>query len=123
MPTHDVISAFLDNEPFDPATLAAALAESDGRELLLDLVALRAVVNDGLAPVADVRLRTAERRRWAAVGFFAATFVFAVGLAAAWPRFTAPPAPAADAPPTPTRVVSFEPGLDWHDDTPSGVQK
>ena len=29
----------------------------------------------------------------------------------------------ADAPPTPTRVVSFEPGLDWHDDTPSGVQK
>jgi hypothetical protein len=39
--THDVISAFLDDEPFEPAQLAEALGEPGGRELLLDLLALR----------------------------------------------------------------------------------
>ena len=32
METYDVISAFLDNEPFDPDELARTLAEPDGRE-------------------------------------------------------------------------------------------
>ena len=42
--THDVISAFLDDERFNPDELAAALSEPEGRDLLLDLVALRHVV-------------------------------------------------------------------------------
>jgi hypothetical protein len=37
----DVISAFLDNEPFDPVSLSDALATPTGRDLLLDLIALR----------------------------------------------------------------------------------
>lgn len=41
---HAVISAFLDNEVFNPAELAAALSDPDGRALLIDLVALRHVV-------------------------------------------------------------------------------
>jgi len=41
---HDVISAFLDNEPFDSQELAGALASPEGRDLLLDLIALRAIV-------------------------------------------------------------------------------
>ena len=42
--THEVISAFLDDEPFDPSQLAEALSEPSGRDLLLDLLALRHVV-------------------------------------------------------------------------------
>jgi hypothetical protein len=39
--TADVISAFLDDEPFDAREMADALSTSEGRELLIDLVALR----------------------------------------------------------------------------------
>jgi hypothetical protein len=42
--THEVISAFLDDEPFDPSELAEALGEQGGRDLLLDLLALRRLV-------------------------------------------------------------------------------
>src|SRR5262245_6294898 len=43
--THDeVISAFLDDEPFDSRTLAEALSEPAGRDMLVDLVALRHLV-------------------------------------------------------------------------------
>ena len=38
---HDVISAFLDDEPFDARQLAEALSEPAGRDLLIDLIALR----------------------------------------------------------------------------------
>jgi hypothetical protein len=39
--THEVISAFLDDEPFDSSQLAEALSEQAGRDLLIDLIALR----------------------------------------------------------------------------------
>jgi hypothetical protein len=39
--THQVISAFLDDETFNPAQLADALSDPDGRALLIDLIALR----------------------------------------------------------------------------------
>ena len=42
--SHEVISAFLDDEAFDANALARALSEPAGRELLLDLVALRHLV-------------------------------------------------------------------------------
>jgi hypothetical protein len=45
--THEVISTFLDDEPFDPGQLAQALSEPDGRALLIDLVALRHVIQPG----------------------------------------------------------------------------
>src|SRR3954452_12112791 len=41
--THEVISAFLDDEPFEPQALADALADPAGRELLIDFVVLRHV--------------------------------------------------------------------------------
>ena len=40
---HEVISAFLDDEPFEPQALAEALADPRGRELLIDFVLLRHV--------------------------------------------------------------------------------
>ena len=42
--SHEVISAFLDDEPFDANALAQALSEPSGRELLIDLLALRHLV-------------------------------------------------------------------------------
>jgi hypothetical protein len=47
--TQDVISAFMDDEPFDGQELAAALSEPEGRELLLDLVALRHLTQPNVA--------------------------------------------------------------------------
>ena len=40
---HEVISAFLDDEPFEPQALAEALADPAGRDLLIDFVLLRHV--------------------------------------------------------------------------------
>ena len=40
---HEVISAFLDDEPFEPQALADALADPANRELLIDFVLLRHV--------------------------------------------------------------------------------
>jgi hypothetical protein len=39
--TYEVISAFLDDEPFDSRSLADALGDPAGRDLLIDLMALR----------------------------------------------------------------------------------
>jgi hypothetical protein len=41
---HEVISAFLDDEPVDAEQLGRALSEPDGRAMLLDLLALRQVM-------------------------------------------------------------------------------
>lgn len=40
---HEVLSAFVDDEPFEPQALADALADPAGRELLIDFVLLRHV--------------------------------------------------------------------------------
>jgi hypothetical protein len=42
--TYAVISAFLDDEPFDAAALVDALSDPAGRALLIDLLALRQIV-------------------------------------------------------------------------------
>jgi hypothetical protein len=106
--THDVLSAFLDNEEFDPEELARALADPGGREMLLDLVALRTRVRDETidAPLRAGPRATASPRRWIAVGFLAASIVFGAG--AAW---LLPPLlrqQRADVPPTPDHVVVFD---------------
>jgi hypothetical protein len=64
---HDAISAFLDNEPFDARALADALADPEGRALLIDLVALRHVVqpDDALVVPAPPR-RAAGAVLWVA---------------------------------------------------------
>jgi hypothetical protein len=125
--SHDVISAFLDEEPFDAEALGAALAEPGGRELLLDLIALRALVHDDVAALATTMPR--QRRRWIASGFIAAAALFA---ALVWvaPSLLMPPARAhsrmstdADAPPTPDRVIQFQPGVDWHNTITSGESR
>jgi hypothetical protein len=104
---HAVISAFLDDEPFEPQALAAALSEPAGRTLLIDLVALRHIVQPEAKPMAAI----AGTSRWRSTlryGAAAAAIVVAlVGGYVAGDRNTAPPA---SEPPAPTRVVQPQGG-------------
>lgn len=77
--THDVISALLDNEPFDPEELLAALSEPSGRELLIDLVALRRIVQppEPAPPMREVR--PVERRPWTMMAAAAAVLIALAG--------------------------------------------
>jgi hypothetical protein len=71
---HEVISAFLDDEPFDPAQLADALSEPAGRALLLDFLALRHLVQPkGRQPLPSVER---QRRRASLKALVAAAVVF-----------------------------------------------
>ena len=78
MTTHDVISAFLDNEPFDARELSSALATDEGRAMLIDLVALRHLISDdGVAGWHVATSRPPARVRW----FAAAAAAIGVALA------------------------------------------
>ena len=113
------ISAFIDGEPVNPDHLAAALEDPDGRAALVDFVRMRAAVRAGDPPLPP-SLRTfrkpptpaARLLRWPAAAVLL-VLVFLAGLAAPRPwgggSKTAP-----DAPPAPTRVEKFTPGVDWH---------
>ena len=104
--THEVISALLDNEPFDPSELADALSDPAGRALLIDLVMLRRIVQPAdPIPVAPTA-KTVNRYSWR-VAAAAAALVLSIagGYIAGERRGETTPAEA----PAPTRVVEAEP--------------
>jgi hypothetical protein len=96
--TYAVISAFLDDEPFDGAELAAALSEPEGRALLIDLVALRHVVQPE-----DMVEAAAARPRRSAWRPLLATAAMLIALAGGY--VIGGRQGTFDAPPAPTRVV------------------
>jgi hypothetical protein len=53
--THEVISAFLDDEPFDARRLAETLSDPEGRAQLIDLLALRHVMQPARATMSLVQ--------------------------------------------------------------------
>jgi hypothetical protein len=113
---HDVISAFLDNEPFDSRELADALASTEGRELMLDMVAMRALVqvaDESIAAVPNPETKNAWRG-WA----LAAAAVLVASLAGyGVGRQVEPAQPTV---PEATAVFTFEPGVNWSETTPAG---
>ena len=98
--THAVISAFLDDEPFDAAELAAALSDPAGRTLLIDLVALRHIVQPD-EPAATAAAGTV-RSRWRPL---LATAAMLVALAGGYVLGDRRSAVESSEPPAPTRVV------------------
>ena len=103
--THAVISAFLDDEPFDAAELGAALTDPDGRALLIDLVALRHIAQpDDMIGVAGTRTQAS---RWRPL---LATAAMLVALAGGYFIGERRSAPDASGPPAATRVVQAN---DW----------
>jgi hypothetical protein len=99
---HDVISAFLDDEPFDARELGEALSHPSGRALLIDLVALRHVVQpaDGIATV-----RQERRSAWRPLLAAAAVLVALAGGYVIGERRSAL---VASDPPSPSRVVQAD---------------
>jgi hypothetical protein len=78
--SHEVISAFLDDEPFESRELADALADPSGRRLLIDLVALRHIVQpDEGMPVRRARPRPLLRFAAAAAVLVALVGGYAAG--------------------------------------------
>jgi hypothetical protein len=97
--THVVISAFLDDEPFDANALSEALSDPEGRALLIDLVALRHIVqpDDGVASA-----RPERRSAWRPL---VAAAVMLVALAGGYFIGERRSTVATPDPPVPSRVV------------------
>ena len=111
--THDVISAFLDDEPFDASSLVAALSDPAGRELLIDLVALRHLTQPTAkdTPLVDRRPRLAAARTLFAAAAVLTALVggYVAGDRRHEPSITTTPPPA-------TRVVQAS--TPWQDVIP-----
>ena len=118
------IDALLDGEPVDKEALRSALADADARDYLLDALLLRQLTRD-MGPahfVAPGRPRgvTARRVRW-----LAAAAVLTTGTLGGYVYGQrSQPAPdqslevaidtrVAPVAPEPTRVIRFEPGVNW----------
>ena len=108
----EVITAFVDNEPFDAAALARALAEPGGRDLLIDFIALRHVVNEdgALEQPAASSSRSYWRELVAAAAVVAA---LAGGYAVGRGQPGLEPSSDDSTAPKPTRVVDLRPGVEW----------
>ena len=115
MTDYQVISAFLDDEPFDPATLRAALADEAGRDLLIDLLALRTIAQPDNSVVT---LATTARQFPALVRLASVAAVLGLVLAAGY-GYGKVASGDDQAPPVPTRVVKAG---DWQAVSGGGVQ-
>jgi hypothetical protein len=116
---YSAIAAMLDDEPFDPAILAAALETPEGRDLLIDLVALRRLVQPPAAPpLSQTRQPSRQVWRWAAA---AAIIMAAVSGYAVGQRQPAPDGNGVvSGAPAPTRVV--ETTTTWQPLPPGGLR-
>jgi hypothetical protein len=104
---HEVISAFLDDEPFDLEELESALGDPAGRTLLIDLVALRQMVQPE-ATVPMMSTRPPRRSVWRVATAAAGLALTLAGGYLAGQHSVSPSS--LDAPP-PTRVVQASPIL------------
>jgi hypothetical protein len=100
--THEVISAFLDDEPFDASRLAEALSESGGRDLLIDLVALHHLTQMESREAAALAVQKPRRSALRALAAVAAVLVVFVGGYVVGERRTEL---VSSAPPAATRIV------------------
>ena len=116
--SHGVISAFLDDRTFELQDLAAALEQPEGRGLLIDLLALRRIVQPTDAvpsvPPANVRAWSWLKPLVAAAALVVALVVgYRLGVSRA-------PTVAEAVAPAPTRVVQV---TSSSEDLPQGVRR
>ena len=114
----ETLSAFMDGEAVDPATLAAALEDGAAREALVDFARLRhaAQAASPALPSSLARRQGHAASRIAALRWFAAAallvLAFLAGLLTPLPTRGSR---SSDVPPQPSRTERFEPGVDWHE--------
>jgi hypothetical protein len=101
---HEVISAFLDDEPFEPQVLAEAIADPAGREMLIDFVLLRHAAQSE-EPASAVTSPPRTRRSLYLVAAAAVVVALLGGYELGQRQSTDDSAP----PPAATRVVQSEP--------------
>ena len=114
---HSTISAMLDDEPVDGAALAGVLETREGRELLLDLVALRHLVQAPVASSPSTMMRRPQSV-WRLLAAAAVVIAAVSGYAIGERRGT--PDAAVTAAPSPTRVV--ESTATWQTLPPGGLR-
>jgi hypothetical protein len=102
---HEVISAFLDDEPFEPQALADALADPRGRELLIDFVLLRHVADSEESAGAVAAAPALRSKRPL---YLAAAAAVLVALAGGYQLGQRQSTDASLQPPAATRVVQAE---------------
>ena len=103
---HEVISAFLDDEPFDAQDLARALDDPAGRTLLIDSLMLRKIVQPTEALPATKILVPVRRYGWRAL---AAAAMFVVAVTGGYLLGERRPIASVDGAPQPTQVVQAVP--------------
>ena len=116
--SHEVISAFLDERPFALQDLAATLEDPEGRALLVDLLALRRIVQ----PTEAVSVATSpEVKRWSRLRPAVAAAAIVMALASGYLVGIRRTASAAESSaPAPTRVVQV---TSTSEDFPQGVRR
>ena len=122
---HEVLSAFLDDELFDAAALRAALDDPQGRDLLIDLIALRQLAQPAAVTPTAVSARSAPAQRQFGIWIAAAALVFATATGFVAGRGVASqsarPADAVITAPPATRVIAT-PDTGWRDITSGSGQ-
>lgn len=122
----EIIAAFVDGERVDGEALKQALASDDGRQYLVDLIALREVAgDDAIVPAPVSTGRTRRTAGWLAVAAGIALTTMAgyqAGVSRAQVGAAGTVAPASAArpqvtPPKPTVIIKLEPGTTWQDPT------
>ena len=109
---HRVIDAFLDGERVDGESLKDALATTEGRDHLVDVLALREWI-EATEPSAEVLRPRRRSPRW--LGLAAAVLVAALGGYAFGHARGNRAAPQMTSAPQPTRVIDLRPGVEWHE--------
>jgi hypothetical protein len=126
---HNVIAAFVDGERVASAELAHALAAPEGREYLIDVLALRELVNDdpdlvsGREIVRKESLFSWPRLSVAAAllvtvtlgGYFAGVRQGELRTAVRDVQIVSPQALHLLPPPAPTQVIRLESGVNWRE--------
>lgn len=119
-----IVEAFVDGEPVQPPALKDALADSEARDYLVDLLLLRGVVARMELPAAGTTGGRGGRSmylRWLAAA--AAMVISLFGGYLAGRRMVAPveartveafvESQSAPTAPAPTRIITLRPGVNW----------
>ena len=118
----EVLSAVLDGDAVDIAQLAMALDHPEGRRVFVDFVKVRqATAHDSATPrrefyegvARDLTFNQPVRRRGLPYPLAAAAVLLAILVGSMLDVDFAGRDRTTAAPPAPTRVLRFEPGVDW----------
>lgn len=111
--SREVLSALIDREPVDPDVLAMVLEDARARAMLVDFVRLRErVSNEGEdEAMGPGSYDTAGSRR--PIAWWRAAAAALLLSAVAGGGYLLGHRLAEERPPSPARVLGFEPGVDW----------